>query len=57
MDTLSHEGPTIFNTMRDITVIFFEHLEITSRLDLYLRINYTERTMVGTALKKIDRSS
>ena len=53
MDTINHEGPKIFNTMRDLMVRFFEHLEITSRLDLYLRIKDTESIMVGPAPKKL----
>ena len=36
----------------DLTVGVFEHLEITSIMDLYLRIKYTEHILRGPELKK-----
>ena len=38
----SHEGPSVVNETRDKMVGVFEHLEITSKIDLYLRINYID---------------
>ena len=52
IDMFDHEGPAVINAMRDLTVGAFEHLEITSKLDLYIRIKYMERILRGPAIKK-----
>ena len=38
-----HEGPTVANTMRDLTVGVFGYLGTTFKLDIYKRIKYTEK--------------
>ena len=38
--------------MRDLIVGVFKHLEITSKLDLDLRIKYTEQILRNSAPKK-----
>ena len=38
--------------MRDLTVRVFEHLDITSPMEVYKSIAYTQRIMIGAALKK-----
>ena len=47
------EGPDMINTMHDLTVGVFKHLEIKSKLALDLRIKYTEGILRRPALKKI----
>ena len=39
-------------TMRDITVGLCEHLELTSSVELYLSIKYTDRILMNSDLKK-----
>ena len=39
-------------TMRDITVGLCEHLELTSSVELYRRIKYTDRILMNSDLKK-----
>ena len=41
----------MINSMRDLMVRLIEHMEITSKIYLYLRIKYTERILPGAALK------
>ena len=48
----NREGPVMIITMRDITVRLFEHLDITSIMDLYLSIKYTKFILRGPALNK-----
>ena len=38
--------------MRDLTREVFEHLEITSHMDVDQRVAYTQRILRGAALKK-----
>ena len=38
--------------MREITSRVFDHLDITSPMDVYQRVVYTKRTLRGDALKK-----
>ena len=38
--------------MRDLTVGVFEHLDITSKIDLDIIIKYTEHILRGSALEK-----
>ena len=45
----------MINAVRDLTVGVFEHLYITSSLDLYIRIKYTELIMSNADLKNIDK--
>ena len=40
------------STMCDLTCGVFEHLEITSTMDVNQRISYTQRLLRGAALKK-----
>ena len=46
----------MINGIRDITIGVFKHIENKYKLDLGLRIKYTERIMRGLALEKSDRS-
>ena len=50
--TFNHEGPTVVSAMRNLTVGVFEHLEITSIMDVDQRVAYTQHTLRGAALKK-----
>ena len=47
-----HEGPTMINAIRNLTVEVYKHLEISSKLDLDLRIKYTERILKVPVLKE-----
>ena len=42
----------MISMMRDLTVGLFEHLDIMFVIDVDLRIKYTERILIGPALKK-----
>ena len=42
----------MINVMHDLIVRIFEHLDITSKLELYLRVKYTERIISNAYLKK-----
>ena len=46
-----HEVPVVISAMRDLTVGVFEHLEITSTMDVGKRLAYTQRILIGAALK------
>ena len=52
MDTFDHEGPVSIGAILDVTVGVFEHLEITSPVDVDRRISYTKRILRGAALIK-----
>ena len=52
IDTFNHEGTAVIHNMRKITGRVFEHLEITSDMDVDKSIKYTQRILRGTALKK-----
>ena len=47
-----YEGPIFFKVMRDLALVVFEHLDITSKLYLYIRIKYKERILTGPIMKK-----
>ena len=47
-----HEVPTVVNVTRDLTVGYFENLDITSKLDVDKRVKYIERILTGPALNK-----
>ena len=38
------------NEICDIMVDFFEHIDITSKLDIDIRVKYTEGILIGPAL-------
>ena len=48
----NHKVPAVINAMHDIIVGVFEHLKITSSLDLDIRIKYTERILRNSDMKK-----
>ena len=52
INTLYHEVPTVISTMRNINVGVFEHLSITSPMDVDKRLAYTQHILRGAALKK-----
>ena len=52
IDTFNHKGPDVVRVMRNLTVGVFEHLEITSLIDVYQRISYTQHILWGAALNK-----
>ena len=52
IDTFSHQVPAVVHTMRDLTSGVFEHLWITSPLDVDQRVNYMQRHIRVEALKK-----
>ena len=45
----------MINAKRDIIVVVFEHLEITSTLSISLSNKYTERVLCCLELENIDR--
>ena len=51
IDIFDHEVPAVINTMGDLTVGLFGHLDISSRLDLGLKIKDTVQILRGPALK------
>ena len=48
----NHEGPAVFNTMRDLTSGVFENLDITSPMDVDQRVACMQSILRGAALKK-----
>ena len=40
IDTFDQEEPVVINAMRDLTVGVFEHLDITSPMDVEKRLAY-----------------
>ena len=50
-----HAGTTVVIVMRNLTVEVFDHLDITSPMDVYQRLPYTQRIFRGAALKIIER--
>ena len=50
-----HEGPVVISDMRDKTVGMFEHLDITSPMDVENRLAYMQRILRGAALKNTER--
>ena len=51
IDTFNHEGPKVISVMRNLTTGVFEHLEITSHMDVDQRVAYTKRILRGDTLK------
>ena len=47
-----HEVPNVFNVMHDLMLCIFEHLGITSSLDVDDRVKYIERILKGESQKK-----
>ena len=56
-NTFDHEGLAVVNTMRDLTSGVFEHLEITSHMDMVQRVAKMQQIMRGSELKKIQGGS
>ena len=48
----NHQGPDMIRVMCNLMVRVFEHLEITPKMDIDKRINYTERILGGLSLKE-----
>ena len=51
INMFDHEGPTIVRSMRNLTVGVFENLDITSPMDMYRRVAYTQSILIKAALK------
>ena len=47
-----YDEPVVISTMRDITARVFDHLEITSHMDVDKRLAYTQRIIRGFTLTK-----
>ena len=47
-----HEGPAVVSAMRNLTSGLFEHIEITSPMEVDQRVAYTQRIQIGVALNK-----
>ena len=52
IDMFDHEGPAVVIIMHDLTSGMFDHLDITSPIDVDQRLTYTQRILIGHALKK-----
>ena len=52
IDTFDHEGPTVFSATRKLTSGVFEHLVITSPLDVYQRVAFMQLILRGSVLNK-----
>ena len=50
INTFDHEGPVVVNAMRELTSGVFEHLEITSHMDVDQRLSYTQLILVVAVL-------
>ena len=48
----NHQGPSVIRVIHDIVVGVFEHLEITSDMDVLKIIKYTQHILRGTAFNK-----
>ena len=51
IDTFDHEGPVFISAMHDLTVGVFDHLKITSPMDVEKRLAYTQCILRGAELK------
>ena len=49
-DTFGNEGPVFINSMHDLTIGVFEHLEIISPIDMDKRLAYTQCILTVAAL-------
>ena len=47
-----YEGPSVVNTMRDLTVGIFKHMNITAKTDIDKRVKNTERVLTRPLSKK-----
>ena len=52
IEMFDHEVPAVVSAIRYLTSEVFEHLDITSPMEVYQRIAYTQRILIGVALKK-----
>ena len=52
IDTFNHEGPAVISAMHDLIIGVFEHLEITSPMNMDKRLSYKKRILRGATLKK-----
>ena len=52
IDTFDHEGPAVISATHNLTVGVFEHLDVTSPMDVEKRISYMQQILRGAALKK-----
>ena len=52
INIFDHEGPVVISLMFNITGGVFEHLEITSPMDVEKMLSFTQRILKGAALKK-----
>ena len=52
IDMFDHEGPAVISKIRDLTAGVFEHLYITSPMDVGKGTAYTQLILRGAALKK-----
>ena len=50
------EGSAAITAMRDLAVRVYEELDITSKLELDIRMNYTELILRGAAQKNANMS-
>ena len=56
INMFNHKGPYVISAMRYLTVGVFEHIDITSILDIDIKIKYTEGILRGPEPKEFDRS-
>ena len=47
-----HEGPAVVSAMHDLTSRVFEHLKITSPMDLDQRVAYTRSILRGAEINR-----
>ena len=52
INMFNHEVPAMISAMQNLRVGVFEHIEITSAMDIYLRIKYMERILRARVLNK-----
>ena len=52
INKIDHLGPAVLHAMQDLTSGVFEHLQITSRLDVDKRANYMQCLIRGSTIKK-----
>ena len=50
--TFNQKGPIVIRAMGNITVRAFDHIEITSHMDVDKRLDYMQRIFIEAALKK-----
>ena len=57
INTFDHEVPAVVSVMRNLDRRAFENLDITSPMDLYQRLDYMQRFLIGASLKKFKSGS